>query len=411
MIEPARLEDAPGHGASRLLTPAQQLWFGLTVAALMACGVALALFALRIDGALDERYHGALALAQRTLDAQKVAGDLHRRQVHFALRLASDGARAPPTEEALSALTGARAALARLATELRESDAQNATAAHVARIDAAIETLARIDRDARDELAAQRSTPDAVRDRMLNAAEPVLAEIDTALSELVVATHARTDQMSRRAQEHGQSARRSLLAVSLIALGLALLLGHIGWRAMRANARLLEQLDQMAHEDALTSAVNRRGLDERLPIEMARASRAAYPLTAVMIDLDNFKRFNDRRGHQAGDRLLREAVAGWRTRLRPMDVLARYGGEEFTLLLPVCDAEQACALIERLRKIVPDRQTFSAGVAKWNGTDAPEVLLRCADEALLQAKKTGRNRTIVWGNEPQVTLPLAASAP
>jgi diguanylate cyclase (GGDEF)-like protein len=91
-----------------------------------------------------------------------------------------------------------------------------------------------------------------------------------------------------------------------------------------------------------------------------------------------------------------------------MDVLARYGGEEFTLVLPVCDAEQACALIERLRPRMPDRQTFSAGVAKWNGTDSAEALLRAADAALMQAKSAGRNRTVVWGNEPQVTLPLTA---
>ena len=408
MTEPARLEDAPAQRASRFLTPAQQLWLGLTVAALMACGVALALFALRIDGALDERYHDALALAQRTLAAQKVAADLRRRQMQFALRLTSDGARSPQTEAALNALTDARATLARVAIELHEPDADSTAPAGVARITTAIEALAQIDRAAHDDLAAQHSTADAARDRMLNAAEPALAEIDATLAELIAGAHARTDRIAQQAQARGQTARRSLLAVSLIALGLALLLGYIGWHAMRANARLFEQLNQMAHEDALTGALNRRGLDERLPVEMARAGRAAYPLTAVMIDLDNFKRFNDRRGHQAGDRLLRDAVAGWRSRLRPMDVLARYGGEEFTLVLPVCDAEQACALIERLRPRMPDRQTFSAGVAKWNGTDSAEALLRAADAALMQAKSAGRNRTVVWGNEPQVTLPLTA---
>jgi diguanylate cyclase (GGDEF)-like protein len=201
-------------------------------------------------------------------------------------------------------------------------------------------------------------------------------------------------------------ARRSLIAVSAIALVLVLLLGYVGWRAVRANARLLDQLSQLAHEDGLTGAVNRRGLDERMPVELARARRIGYPLTTVMIDLDHFKRFNDRRGHAAGDGLLRGAVTAWKTHLRPMDMLSRYGGEEFTLVLPACVADQAIELINRLRPLVPDRQTFSAGVATWNGNDPAEELLREADAALLQAKKTGRNRTIVWGREPQITLPL-----
>jgi diguanylate cyclase (GGDEF)-like protein len=87
-------------------------------------------------------------------------------------------------------------------------------------------------------------------------------------------------------------------------------------------------------------------------------------------------------------------------------VLARYGGEEFTLVLPSCDAEQAELLIERLRPLMPERQTFSAGVAIWNGEDSADELLRTADIALLQAKRTGRNRTVVAGREPQIALPL-----
>ena len=353
----------------------RQLWLGSAAVALMACGVALALSALKLEGGLRGRYDDALALARKALEAQQAAADLRRRQVRFALRLAS---------------------------ELRALDAGRDAPEHVARIEAALASLAQTNRRVHDDVVAQRIDPAAARDRLLAASEPALAAIDAALPDLVAAT----DQMAARAHEFGQLARRSLIAVSLIALALAALLGYVGWRAMRTNARLLNQLGQIAHEDGLTGAINRRGLDERLPVELARAGRIAYPLTVVMIDLDYFKRFNDRRGHQAGDRLLRGAVAAWRTHLRPMDMLVRYGGEEFTLVLPACDAEQACALIERLRPLMPQRQTFSAGVAKWNGADSAEELLRHADAALMQAKKGGRNRTIVWGNEPQITLPL-----
>jgi diguanylate cyclase len=130
------------------------------------------------------------------------------------------------------------------------------------------------------------------------------------------------------------------------------------------------------------------------------------PLTVVMMDLDHFKRYNDRRGHAAGDVLLRGASQGWRQQLRPTDLLARYGGEEFTLVLPSCDAGAACQLVDRLRPLVPERQTFSAGVATWDERESPEQLLGRADRALLVAKKQGRNRTVVSGQEPQMSLPL-----
>jgi FOG: GGDEF domain len=75
-------------------------------------------------------------------------------------------------------------------------------------------------------------------------------------------------------------------------------------------------------------------------------------------------------------------------------------------VLPACDADEAAVLIERLRPLMPEHQTFSAGVATWNGADPPEELLRAADIALLAAKRAGRNRTVVAGREPQMALPL-----
>lgn len=175
------------------------------------------------------------------------------------------------------------------------------------------------------------------------------------------------------------------------------------------SRRLADHVDQLVQEDPLTGVANRRGLSERLPVELARAARSGQVLTVAMLDLDHFKRFNDRRGHGAGDELLRGAAQAWRRQLRPSDLLARYGGEEFTLVLPACDADQACQLIDRLRTLVPERQTFSAGVAAWRSDDGEmdgDTLLRMADLALLSAKRTGRNRTVVAGREPQIALPL-----
>jgi diguanylate cyclase (GGDEF)-like protein len=143
-------------------------------------------------------------------------------------------------------------------------------------------------------------------------------------------------------------------------------------------------------------------------VEIARADRLGYPFTVVMLDLDHFKRFNDRRGHAAGDALLRGAAQAWRTQLRPTDVLARYGGEEFTLVLPSCDAAQAVQLVDRLRPLTPDLQTFSAGIAQRQTDEGPADLLLRADAALLAAKRGGRNRSVISGSEPQIALPLRA---
>jgi diguanylate cyclase (GGDEF)-like protein len=169
-------------------------------------------------------------------------------------------------------------------------------------------------------------------------------------------------------------------------------------------------MSHLAQEDGLTGIANRRTLDEALPVEFARARRSGQPLTLVMMDLDHFKRYNDRRGHAAGDALLRGAAQAWLKQMRPTDLLARYGGEEFTLVLPACTADQAAQLVDRLRPLMPDRQTFSAGIATWEATETPTELLQRADRALSLAKKGGRNRTMIAGRELQATLPLEIAA-
>jgi diguanylate cyclase (GGDEF)-like protein len=217
---------------------------------------------------------------------------------------------------------------------------------------------------------------------------------------------ARALEATERSRFLNQVARYTLALAVLLAVSFGGVFGVLLWRSQVASREEMGALDRMAREDGLTGVTNRRGLDEGLTIELARARRSGLQLTVVMLDLDHFKRFNDRRGHGAGDALLRSAAQAWRRQLRPTDLLARYGGEEFTLVLPSCDAEAACQLIERLRPLMPERQTFSAGVALWESHESPEQLLARADRALLVAKKQGRNRTIVSGREAQMTLPL-----
>ncbi len=232
----------------------------------------------------------------------------------------------------------------------------------------------------------------------------------SAVSAELAAAAARSAALEEQAQQLGTVRLRWRVAFFATTVGLFAFLGAIAIRAQRAKGRAFERLAQLAHEDPLTGLPNRRELDEVLPVEFARAQRSGLPLTYVMMDLDFFKKYNDRRGHDAGDALLRGAARAWSQQLRPTDLIARYGGEEFALLLPACDADQAAALVERLRGYVPDHQTFSAGIATWDGGESAEELMHRADQALLQAKKAGRNRSMIAGREPQVTLPLQVMA-
>jgi diguanylate cyclase (GGDEF)-like protein/PAS domain S-box-containing protein len=160
------------------------------------------------------------------------------------------------------------------------------------------------------------------------------------------------------------------------------------------RADLLTRLEAVARTDDLTGLANRRAWEEQLPRELARSKREKRPVCVAMVDLDRFKEYNDEHGHQAGDRLLKEIAAMWRHVLRPTDLLARYGGEEFVVLLPNCPLERAVDVIERLRGIVPEGESCSAGVVCWDGMEGPESLVNRADDALYAAKRDGRDRVV-----------------
>lgn len=167
------------------------------------------------------------------------------------------------------------------------------------------------------------------------------------------------------------------------------------------------QLAALARSDGLTGAPNRRTWDHELSRACARARDTGDPLCVAIIDLDNFKTYNDTHGHQAGDRLLREAVAAWTAILGGAGMLARYGGEEFTVLLPDTDLHQAVARIDLLRAGTPDGQTFSAGVARWVVDTDPARAIADADLALYRAKRSGRNRIESTDGNPIETVPAA----
>jgi len=159
-------------------------------------------------------------------------------------------------------------------------------------------------------------------------------------------------------------------------------------------------LDRQARSDPLTGVLNRRGLEERLRLAVSTARRGARPLAVAMLDADHFKRINDRHGHEVGDSVLRLLAETLRSRLRVSDAVARLGGEEFIAVLPDTDLAGAMALAESLRAAIAGHVdavygsiTVSLGVAVASGTAIEAAaLLRSADEALYQAKESGRNR-------------------
>lgn len=171
-----------------------------------------------------------------------------------------------------------------------------------------------------------------------------------------------------------------------------------------SSLMLRQRLETLSYEDSLTGLKNRRYFNELYARESAIALRTRAPLSFIMIDLDHFKSFNDRFGHQAGDEALRLVADTMRSRFRETDVICRYGGEEFIAILPGASSADAEALaVEILLAVhqVPifhenrdlGHLTLSAGIATWpEHCSDPDELLVLADNALYLAKDTGRNR-------------------
>jgi diguanylate cyclase (GGDEF)-like protein len=163
-----------------------------------------------------------------------------------------------------------------------------------------------------------------------------------------------------------------------------------------------DKLEELSLTDELTGLVNRRHLSEMFQREIRRAERNQLPLAVLMIDLDHFKRFNDRLGHLAGDDVLRRLGKLLKEQLRPTDIAARYGGEEFVVLLPGTRLEEAGATAERLRagfSVLAEESgkgvSMSIGVATIpESGKSEEEVLAAADAALYEAKRTGRNRVV-----------------
>jgi diguanylate cyclase (GGDEF)-like protein len=194
-----------------------------------------------------------------------------------------------------------------------------------------------------------------------------------------------------------------LSVIELVAPQIALALERAGWQ-QRAN-----QFQLMSITDPLTGLHNRRYLEARLTEELSRSKRYDYPLSFMMIDIDDFKLYNDRNGHQAGDRALEITAQSLRAALRKVDVASRYGGEEFSILLPQTTLQDAGVIADRIRRKVIGTPfahgksqplgavTVSIGLSAFSpALDSAEAIVRAADRALYHAKSHGKNRAYAY---------------
>lgn len=172
------------------------------------------------------------------------------------------------------------------------------------------------------------------------------------------------------------------------------------------NSEKYQKILELSITDGLTGLYVHRFFQETLAREISRANRHQNALSVIMMDIDDFKLFNDRFGHQIGDVVLREVAVLIRDGLREYDIAARYGGEEFALILPNTSLLQAKSLAERLRNrigshVVPQGQrklrvTVSQGVCELLPDMSKAAFVEAADRCLLQAKKEGKNRVVAW---------------
>ena len=171
---------------------------------------------------------------------------------------------------------------------------------------------------------------------------------------------------------------------------LALVAGMCAWQAhLQEQGR--RELARMSRTDPLTGTLNRRGFNERVEAELARAERSGEPVALVLVDLDGFKHVNDARGHAAGDALLCWVADMLRRGLRPSDAAGRLGGDEFALLLPGIGADAAREVAERVRLALRVRTSASFGVADFPARRDAEALLAHADAELYLEKPSARS--------------------
>lgn len=208
------------------------------------------------------------------------------------------------------------------------------------------------------------------------------------------------DKISQQMSENRTYLAVSALGIVIIVLFIIYFIANFFMKDLRSAE---QKLVNMAIRDFLTGLLNRREGFRRIDSEISRANRRGEPLSAIMTDVDHFKKVNDNYGHLTGDIVLQSVAKMLEKTVRDYDILCRYGGEEFLIVTPMTNGEQAQGLAERIRKLAeemvipvegqPDLKfTLSLGVSEFKPGEKIEVLISRADQALYEAKNSGRNK-------------------
>lgn len=186
---------------------------------------------------------------------------------------------------------------------------------------------------------------------------------------------------------------------------------------IQALEKQIAEMSALVREDPLTHSLNRRGMDDEFARETARAERYKTAFSVAVLDIDNFKKLNDERGHQAGDEALVHLVQVAKDELRITDQVARLGGEEFLIMMPNTGRDTAATIVTRLqrgltKKYFLDKNervliTFSAGVAERMPGESQDALIARADAAMYEAKRSGKNRVCLAPETPVPAVPQA----
>ncbi|WP_158266709.1 GGDEF domain-containing protein [Alsobacter soli] len=280
----------------------------------------------------------------------------------------------------------------------------------------------RLDAGAIDRLYDQFLSPNRMAAQAEKASLGVIAEIDSVMSTIDEALGSTTrygDSLKEISDDLAVSVDRDLIRDVVARLVAATRDTAAANRALETRLKetrsevqdLRQALESIRTEnltDPLTTIANRKHLDNTLIAAIDHAALSGEPLTLLMIDVDHFKDFNDTWGHLTGDQVLRLVAMSMKGAVRPTDTAARFGGEEFAIILPQSSLQSGSLVAERIRQTVMSRElvkrstgealgriTVSIGAAAFRAGDNAMMLIERADRCLLQAKRAGRNKTVL----------------
>jgi diguanylate cyclase (GGDEF)-like protein len=382
-------------------------WRPIVIITLAVMGVivafALGWRAIHAESETRTRLASVLDLTRHALELRYLAADLHGAQIAYGAELSRSGQadlkEGHPVKLAfLSALAGYRSRLAAMDAASLTVDEQRlhqATQRAFEQFAKSHERMITIGRQSRAQSGLASNDGSA-----LPSFKPS-AELVADLVDRITARSDRTTVLAARASDYA-GIWKIVFGVAIAIL--AVLFGVGNARAIIERIGPIGSLDAFVRVDQLTAVADQRRFDEECPLALERARRTERNVSVAMLDLDNFDAIGDAGGHLPGNRLLAVTAASISSRLREGDMIARYGPEEFAIILHGCSADAAREIIDRVRELVPDGLTFSAGVTESDGHEEAAMTLARVKQALDAATHAGRNRTVIMRRDSTVEL-------